>query len=321
MRRIAFPFWNRHERRLRAGWRILLQLALFVVALVAFTLVGRRLVSGPAGTALGSAVYLVLAVGFTWLLARFVDRRRFAEYGFHLSARAWIDLGFGFALGAGLMTAIFLVEILAGWVELETRAVTKSGLSPLPALLLSVFAFAVVAVNEELTFRGYQLRNLAEGLAGRRIDPRAAIVAAWAISSLVFGLAHLSNAGSTLVSALNIFLVTALLVGLPYVLTGELAIPIGIHLSWNLFQGTVFGLPVSGTETPEALLAVTQHGPPLWTGGAFGPEGGLLATLSSVVGCGLVLLWIRTRHGRIALHDALARYRRPSEATVEPDAA
>jgi hypothetical protein len=98
-----------------------------------------------------------------------------------------------------------------------------------------------------------------------------------------------------------------LLLSLPYLLTGELAIPIGLHLTWNLFQGTVYGFPVSGNVPTRRLLDVQQGGPDLWTGGAFGPEAGLLADLWILIGCGLILLWVKWRRKRLTLCAALAR--------------
>jgi membrane protease YdiL (CAAX protease family) len=165
----------------------------------------------------------------------------------------------------------------------------------------------VVAINEELAFRGYQLRNLAEGLAGQRVGPRLAIAGAWAISSLAFGLGHATNESATVLSTLNL-VAGGILLSLPYLLTGELALSIGLHTSWNLFQGSVYGFPVSGSVPSRRVLIPEQSGPELWTGGAFGPEGGLLATLAILGGCLLIVLWVGVQQGPLGLHLSLARY-------------
>jgi len=309
---IVIIFWNPQQRRLRAGWRLLIQLHLFVAMLVGLAVVGRGLGQGLAAAVVGTLLYLALGLGAAWVLARFVDHRPLVDYGFRLDPQWWLDFGFGFVLGAALMTGIFLVERASGWLTVAAPAVTKSGLTPVPAFLLSLFFYAVVAANEEFTFRGYQLRNLAEGLAGHWLGPRAATVAAWLFASAVFGLAHATNDGATTLSTLNLVVLTGGVLGLPVLLTGELAISIGLHLSWNLFQGTVYGFPVSGSVPSRGLLITEQGGPQLWTGGAFGPEGGLLATLAGVVGCGLIALWVRARCGRLALRSSLARYECPA---------
>jgi hypothetical protein len=84
------------------------------------------------------------------------------------------------------------------------------------------------------------------------------------------------------------------------VLTGQIALSIGLHFTWNFVQGNVFALPVSGRIThATSLFAVQQAGPELWTGGAFGPEAGLLGVLAALVGTGAIVLWVRWRYGRV----------------------
>jgi membrane protease YdiL (CAAX protease family) len=299
-------FWNRKQGRLRAGWRILIQLTLFVATLIGLAFLGKTLGDRPVWAAMVTGIYLLLGLGMAWFLARFIDHRPFAAFGFHLNPDWVLDFGFGLLLGAILMTGIYVIERLGGWISVTSTAVTASGLTPAPAILLSVLVYLVVAFNEEFAFRGYQLRNLAEGLEGPRLGPRGAIWCAWGISSAAFGLGHITNDNATLLSTINI-VIGGLLLSLPFVLTGELAIPIGLHATWNLFQGTIFGFPVSGSVPTRRVLIPEQGGPALWTGGDFGPEGGFLGILSTLAGCVLVLLWIRWRRGRICLHESLAR--------------
>ncbi len=108
----------------------------------------------------------------------------------------------------------------------------------------------------------------------------------------------------------------ALLLGLGYILTGELAMPIGIHFTWNFFQGYVFGFPVSGSSTGSSVIAIQQGGPALWTGGAFGPEAGLVGILATALGCILILLWVRWRYGKLQLQSRLAVYIPPQPSSV-----
>ena len=74
-----------------------------------------------------------------------------------------------------------------------------------------------------------------------------------------------------------------------------------------LFQGAVYGFPVSGFGSfGPTLLATEQGGPELWTGGSFGPEGGLLVPAVMLLGMSLVALWTRLRTGKISLHTPIA---------------
>jgi hypothetical protein len=86
-------------------------------------------------------------------------------------------------------------------------------------------------------------------------------------------------------------------------------------MTWNFFQGNVFGFPVSGNVFDSVtIFAIQQGGPPLWTGGVFGPEAGLLGMLAILLGMGLTALWVRWRYGKARLVTALAEYKRGDQS-------
>jgi membrane protease YdiL (CAAX protease family) len=257
------------------------------------------LVSGVAG--LSAAILTV------WLAGRFLDRRPFSEFGFRLGAGWWLDLLFGMVLGALLMTAFFLIELGLGWVEVTGSFETQGGAPFVVSMLIPVVMFICVGISEETVFRGYQLKNAAEGLNYPAIGPRGAVLLAWVLSSGFFAVLHADNPNATPLSTLNIVL-AGLMLGFGYVLSGELAIPIGLHITWNFFQGAVYGFPVSGFEAfGPTLLTTEQSGPQLLTGGTFGPEGGLLVPCVMLLGMSLVALWTQLRTGKISLHTPIAR--------------
>ena len=308
---------------MRAFWRLLAQFTLFVIGGLVLgwltsgvlDLFGAATAGGtveeflavPAFVTVNSVISLAAAVLSVWVAGRFVDRRSFSGFGMRLNKDWWLDLGFGLFLGAFLMTGIFLVELGAGWVTVIGTFEVVGGGPFLSAILAPVVIFLCVGFAEELLFRGYQLTNLAEGLNYPSLGgPKGAVVLALAISSSVFGLGHLSNPNATAVSTVNIAF-AGLLLGIGYVLTGRLAISIGLHITWNFFQGNVFGFPVSGLETIGAtLLSIEQGGPPLFTGGVFGPEAGLLDIAATLVGSLLIALWVRVRSGKATVETSIA---------------
>ena len=326
-------FWNAQERRLRALWRRAIQGAAWFLILsigqigVAVIVAASGLASGaltpeslanPAAVqemilSLPGLVLALQAVSFAatlltvWLAGRLLDKRPFAGFGFHLNQDWWIDFGFGLALGAALMLVIFLVELTAGWVTVQGTFMThRPGMSFAGGILAALVTFVLVGISEELFFRGYQLRNWAEGLHFGSLGPRAAILIAMLLSSILFGVLHTGNPNANLASTLNLFL-AGLFLALGYVLTGELAIPIGLHITWNFFQGQVFGFPVSGLDIRSAaFIVIEQYGPDIWTGGPFGPEGGLVGVGAMLLGSLLVVLWVRVRYGEARLCPALA---------------
>ena len=118
---------------------------------------------------------------------------------------------------------------------------------------------------------------------------------------------HAANPNASLVSTLNIA-GAGLFLGLPFVLSGELAISIGLHMTWNFFQGNVYGFPVSGSDAGPTFIAIQQAGPQWATGGAFGPEAGVIGLVAIALGCLLTLAWLRWRTGKLRWRTELAEY-------------
>lgn len=302
--------WNDVERRLRAAWRV----AGFALLLVWFDIAGiaaglrlhpSELAHG-SGPILNFSFTLLVMVTLAAIIAvRLIDRRPVRQLGIVPGPGFWSDLAFGFGLGALLNTVDFSVEILAGWVRVVEVARNRTPGEAFPvAFVQMTAAFLCVGWYEELLNRGYLLRNLGQGLVGRRIKPTEALVLSVVLSSTLFGLGHVGNPHATLVSSLNIA-IAGVVLSIPYVLTGRLATSIGLHWAWNLFEGVVYGFPVSGIIVPTATLIVKQSGPPLWTGGEFGPEAGLLGLLVTLMGGALILWREHSRHGSLTLCTAL----------------
>ncbi len=328
-------FLEEGRGRLRALWRLVAQFVTFVVATallsgllaVVFALVRpvgtgfggsvQAATESPAFFFLGPLASLLAIFLSVWLSGRFLDHRPLADFGFHLDGGWWLDLFFGMLLGALLMTAIFFAELALGWVSVAGAFESvEPGLPFALAVLIPTTVFIGVGIYEETLSRGYQLRNIAEGLNYPAFGPRTAVVAAWVLTSVVFGLLHVFNPNASFISTTNIAL-AGLLLGIGYVLTGELAIPIGLHITWNFFQGNVYGFPVSGGRTIGAtFLNTRQGGPELWTGGPFGPEAGLVGIGAMISGSLLIALYVRLRTGKVAIHTPIAQAPSPDHQTT-----
>jgi membrane protease YdiL (CAAX protease family) len=323
MTRLKRLFWNAETHRLRALWRLVLQVVLMVACTIGIRgvllLLTRPLVKVGDGAAFGSGPGLVAAltalVGVAASMAaagRFLDHRPFADFGLHLTdGRWWADFAFGLALSVVLMGGIFLSGWALGWIAVTgTLQPAAAGGSFAAALGTAFFSFVCVGIYEELFSRGYQLLNVAEGLGGI-VGPRVALAAGCLLSSAVFGVLHYGNPNATLFSTACLVL-AGLLFGLAYVITGELALPIGLHISWNFAQGNVFGFPVSGTDAGASLLATRlTGGPAWWTGGAFGPEAGASGLLAILAAAVAILAWTHHQRGTARPRLALARYGAP----------
>jgi CAAX protease family protein len=295
-------FWNSEQGRLRAGWRVLA----FFIGSFAFaevlvglrgTLLTRLFPVVAYRGAVEAGVYLLLVGILVWLAGSRLDRRRIADFGFHLNRAWWLDLGFGLALGTLLLLGIFILELAMGWINVTGTLATAPGQPFGPMILAGFIAVVFVAVQEEIVWRAYPVKNLAEGFNWKVIGPGWGTGMAILVAALLFGLAHSDNPNATPLSTINIT-VFAVLFAFGYVLTGELALPIGLHFAWDFVQGFVFG--VTGDASKWASFLVLAEDDPaakLWTGLPYGAEGGLLATGAFVLGFLLTAAWVRWRRG------------------------
>ncbi len=324
--------WSKEEKRLRTVWRlglhtvlVFMLTGLFTITLLFFAvtvdvfselnlsdvILGRDVIallhnSWVRSIIIPGATFLATYLT-TYICGRWIDRREFTAFGFRLSRDWWTDLFFGFILGALLMGLIFLFGWATGTVKVSGFFHSFTEKSKfLIGFFQAVFFFLFVGFYEELLSRGYHLINLAEGFHEINIGRRWSVAFSLVVSSIFFGLLHRTNPYASWVSTLNVSL-AGIFLGLGMVLTGRIALPIGLHISWNLFQGNVFGFPVSGTSTGATLIATESVGPEWLTGGGFGPEAGVLGLLAMFIGSVLIVLWVR-RKDTLEMKKDLAVY-------------
>lgn len=302
------PFYNSAEERLRAGWRILLQLLIMALLLGGFFFLTSLLVPNP-GFLLTTSVSMV---GFTlsiWIATRFLDKRSFSSLGIELN-REWMkDFAVGFGMAALAMGIIFIVELSTGWITFSGYGWEREFNVPYPLPLLGYFVgMLMVGFYEELFSRGYHIINMTEGFSSKWFSVNHAALLALLISSSIFGILHAANPNASLISTVNIIFAGVVL-GIPYLVTGKLAIPVGLHAAWNFFQGGIFGFPVSGSPHRSALLQIRETGPNLITGGSFGPEAGLMGIMGLILIVILFYFYTRKADYPIQLHDSFSTKR------------
>jgi membrane protease YdiL (CAAX protease family) len=200
-----------------------------------------------------------------WLFRKFIDRKTLYSLGFEFS-RHKKDFLIGLLTGIVLIGFGFSLLFILGNITIENIYFN------IPQLVGYLFMFSIGALNEEIMIRGYILSNL--------IDSMNKYTALF-LSSLLFAMMHLANANVTVLSFTNIFL-AGILLGIYYTHRRNLWLPIGLHLSWNFFQGPIFGFEVSGVDVTGAVSQNIQ-GPELLTGGRFGFEGSIVATFLMII--------------------------------------
>lgn len=189
------------------------------------------------------------------------------------------ELGAGLAIGAALFLAVLGLLVASGGYQL-----TGSGDWTIVAKSFTEMVF--VALVEEILFRGVLFRL-----------PERSLGTWWALalSAAIFALAHLPNAGITVLAVLNTAL-AGLLFAAAYLATRRLWLPIGMHFAWNFMSSGVFSLPTSGNPA-RGLLQGQLSGPEWMTGGVYGLEGSAISfAVMSLVTVLLLRRAVRSKH-------------------------
>jgi len=262
------------------GARLVFFSALLVVASMLWWLVPSGPSSDPFAIGLRGLGLRAAAPLLAYLmLVKLIERRPVRDLALR---RLMPEVALGLAAGALLFSAV----VGALWLLGSYHVV---GSNPEAHWLLAAVTVGLGAgIGEEIICRGALYRIIEEGL-GSWI--------ALLVSALFFGAAHLNNPGATLWAGLAIAIEAGVLLALIYLVTRSLWICIGLHAAWNFMQGTVYGIPVSGTKA-DGWLVSTRSGPDWLSGGAFGAEASVVAlALCTLVSA--MLLAVALRRGLI----------------------
>lgn len=286
------PFFCVEEQRMRSLFRIILFLFLFSF--------GVALPSIIPFTALQYVSISLFTLVLYYVMFKFVDQRSWIHSGLIIS-KVWLkELLAGIVIAALVMGVIFLLILQTGGLEINGFGWERNG-QKYWLIPISVFFVQMASVGfyEELLSRGYLIPNIKEGLSIGNISPFKATLISVFVSSALFGIAHAANPDASYTAVFNILLAGVML-AIPYIITGRLALSIGLHFSWNFFQGGVYGFRVSGMEIRNSVIQIQQKGPDWWTGGAFGPEAGLAGLLGIITI--ILLTTVYLRHSGVDLN-------------------
>jgi membrane protease YdiL (CAAX protease family) len=285
-------FWNSDENRLRTGWRLFLFIPAVPVIMRILNLALRPVFGGSLENNTISWVFrgILVVIGGTlivWIFRQFIDRKSFVSLGLRFDRLAIWDMLVGFVL-SGFMVGLFFAVLLAfGMLEIEEIGWTSSGFLPILEIFLLLFGVGLATgYSEELAFRGYILQNLGEGIG---------LVWAVVVSCILYGLMHMPNPNSTLLSGVIIAILGFLRI-FGWLRTGQLWLSIGMHAGWNFFQGPILGFSVSGFDS-QSLIQHTISGPNWMTGGSFGPEAGIVVVPVVLLALMVMFLWTAKRDG------------------------
>jgi membrane protease YdiL (CAAX protease family) len=287
-------FWNSDENRLRTGWRLFLFIPAVPVIMRILNLALRPVFKGSLENNTISWVFrgILVVIGGTlivWIFRQFIDRKSFVSLGLRFDKLAIWDMLVGFVLSGFMVGLFFAVLLVFGMLEIEEIGWTSSGFLPILEIFLLLFGVGLATgYSEELVFRGYILQNLGEGIG---------LVWAVVVSCILYGLMHMPNPNSTLLSGVIIAIFGFLRI-FGWLRTGQLWLSIGMHAGWNFFQGPILGFSVSGLDS-ESLIKHTVSGPNWMTGGSFGPEAGIVVVPVVLLALMVMFLWTAKRDGTL----------------------
>ncbi len=300
---------------LRAGWSLLIFIAIFAALAVCINVIGHKLYPPPPKTAKAatetslkdgfiseSIVFLVAAL-VTWIMSK-IERCPASVYGFGGSRKVQYFLT-GLAWGLACLSVLILTLWKTGLLVFDSRLLFGSDIVRYGAIWL--LGFFLVGLLEEYLTRGYVQYTLTRGLAGfyqwafkTRHSAALGFWTAAVIFSILFGLGHSKNPGES-----PIGLLSAGLAGMVFCFslwrTGSLWWAIGFHTSWDWGQSFLYGVADSGTMVEHHLLATHPVGKPILSGGATGPEGSIfIVGILILVSLILVFTLPRAGYGRAA---------------------
>ena len=299
---------------LRAGWSLLIFMAIFAAIAFCINVIAHKLYpaaanSGKAAAELmgkpaflltGESLQFLLVLLVTWIMSK-IERRPNSVYGLGGSRKLAHFLA-GLAWGVTCLSLLVLTLWKTGLLVIDSRLLFGSNILRYGAIWL--LGFLMVGLFEEYLTRGYLQYTLTRGLAGLYQwafkTRHSAALGFWtsaAIFSILFGLGHGKNPGESPIGLLSAGLV-AIVFCLSLWRTGSLWWAIGFHASWDWAQSFLYGVADSGLMVQHHLLATHPIGKPLLSGGATGPEGSIfIIAILAIMTLIIVSTLPRTRYG------------------------
>ncbi len=241
-----------------------------VAFFVALVYVSVKFITSALYFVFGVLVAGTLGLGATGLLAnlltmRIFDRRPFTDIGLQTGRPSAPNFILGILSGGGAAALMLLAPLLAGTGHLVLRS---NSTFAWPSLLFFLAALWLAAAGEEMIFRGYAFQLLIE-----KMGPYATVLPV----GVIFGLTHMSNPYSSPLAVFNTIL-WGILLGYAFLRSHDLWLPLGLHFGWNAVL-PLFGVNLSGLTIEVSRYSYRWDLLPLWSGGDYGPEGGLLTTI------------------------------------------
>ena len=228
---------------------------------------------------IGGTFVAILSIISYFYLFKFYEKRKITEFSKNGIIK---NLTVGIILGVILQSlTIFVIYLKGGYSVISINPI----LYIVPPLTMAFTS----AVFEETLMRGIIFRITEEKLGS---------YFALLISAILFGAMHLANPNSSLTAGIGLAIQAGLLLAAAYIYSRNLWFPIALHFAWNFTQSAIFGANVSGNTISKTLITSKIEGAEWFTGGQFGPEGSIQATVFCLIAT-IILLILSHKEGKI----------------------
>ncbi|MEM7485381.1 MAG: CPBP family intramembrane glutamic endopeptidase [Bacteroidota bacterium] len=268
-----------HTNRLRVFWKILIVICALSLAVSPLLLIDNTL--------LQFFLAAILLIFTLYLNSKYLDKRSFLDYGLVYKKETFFHFLFGILIGSVAVLLMLWIGRAMGILSVSKRLPPPSVLSLLPFVLKMI----LVGVLEETFFRGYLYTTIHDGFKSK--TKKQALLIALILSSVLFGLAHFNTNNASFVSILFLS-INGMVWCIPFILTKNLGLSIGMHAAWNFTQ-TQIGFTMSGNKASYSFYGIESNGADIWSGGAYGPEAGILGLTGFVCMLLLSLAYLRLK--------------------------
>ena len=217
----------------------------------------------------------------SFIVWKIFEKKKIRFMGLINIKEGYKDLGVGLALGAVTISIVAIVLLLIGSVKLVNPITSPRFTSD---LLSGMAIFIAVGFGEEIFGRGYCMSVL------KQTRNKWIVLI---VSSIIFAAMHLGNDAIGVIPLINLFLIGGAF-GYMFMKSSNIWMPIGFHITWNYFQGYIWGFEVSGNKV-NGMYQIETVKDSILNGGAFGAEGGLVVTFITILTIWFVAIYYKDR--------------------------
>ncbi len=267
-----------------ASWKLVLFVGLFLILYIPFVLpyikfpeTEYETLANAFGRAQIEFLAMVTVILAALAMTRYVDRKPMTNVGFTTRAM-FKDFGVGSVVGIGLLLVLLGILGPLDCVRVGT------GRGPFDSeLLWTTLALLFNTVQQEVLIHGY-----VQQMVRSKFGSAAGVI----VSSALLVLLHWTLFHADALLLLTNLFAAGVLLGLAFLYSRSLWLPIGIHFGWNYIQGPILGMPLTSVDLWNSDL-IYVVGSEYLTGGSMGLEGGIVSSIVLVAAAAVFYrIWI-----------------------------